>query len=37
MDTPEEYNPELATGDRISRCAGIARGHEELRRDKREH
>ena len=30
LDILEEYNPELATDDRISRRAGIARAHSEL-------
>jgi len=32
LDTLEEYNPELATDDRISRRAGLARRHSELER-----
>jgi hypothetical protein len=32
LDILEEYNPELATDDRISRRAGIARHHSELER-----
>jgi hypothetical protein len=30
LDTLEEYNPELATDDRVSRRAGLARRHSEL-------
>jgi hypothetical protein len=37
LDILEEYNPELATDDRISRRAGIARSHRELERERREH
>jgi hypothetical protein len=37
LDILEEYNPELATDDRVSRRAGIARSHRELERDRREH
>ena len=32
LDTLEEYNPELATDDRVSRRAGLARRHSELER-----
>jgi hypothetical protein len=35
LDLLEEYNPELATDDRISRRAGIARSHAELERSRR--
>jgi hypothetical protein len=35
LDILEEYNPELATDDRISRRASIARSHAELERSKR--
>ncbi len=34
LDILEEYNPELATDDRISRRAGIARHHSELERTR---
>ena len=34
LDILEEYNPELATDDRISRRAGIARDHSELERTR---
>jgi hypothetical protein len=34
LDILEEYNPELATDDRISRRAGIARNHSELERSR---
>ena len=34
LDLLEEYNPELATDDRISRRAGIARHHSELERSR---
>jgi hypothetical protein len=37
LDILEEYNPELATDDRISRRAGIARSHRELERERREN
>jgi len=37
LDILESYNPELATDDRISRRAGIARSHRELERERREH
>jgi hypothetical protein len=37
LDILEEYNPELATDDRVSRRAGIARSHRELERERREH
>jgi hypothetical protein len=37
LDILEEYNPELATDDRISRRAGIARSHRELQRERQEH
>jgi hypothetical protein len=32
LDTLEEYNPELATDDRVSRRVGLARRHSELER-----
>ena len=35
LDLLEEYNPELATDDRISRRASIARSHAELQRSTR--
>ncbi len=35
LDILEEYNPELATDDRISHRASIARSHSELERDRR--
>jgi hypothetical protein len=35
LDILEEFNPELATDDRISRRATIARSHAELERSKR--
>ena len=34
LDILEEYNPELATDDRISRRAGIAQHHSELERSR---
>jgi hypothetical protein len=34
LDILEEYNPELATDDRISRRASIARAHSELERSR---
>jgi len=34
LDILEEYNPELATDDRISRRASIARSHSELERSR---
>jgi hypothetical protein len=34
LDLLEEYNPELATDDRISRRASIARSHSELERSR---
>jgi hypothetical protein len=34
LDLLEEYNPELATDDRISRRASIAKSHSELERSK---
>lgn len=36
LDTLEEYNPELATDDRVSRRVGLARRHSELERSGRE-
>ncbi len=36
LDLLEEYNPELATDDRISRRASIARSHSELERSRRD-
>ena len=36
LDILEEYNPELATDDRISRRAGIARSHQKLEIKRRE-
>jgi len=36
LDILEEYNPELATDDRISRRAGIARSHSELERSRQD-
>jgi hypothetical protein len=35
LDLLEEYNPELATDDRISRRASIAQSHSELERSRR--
>ncbi len=35
LDILEEYNPELATDDRISRRASIAQSHSELERSRR--
>jgi len=35
LDLLEEYNPELATDDRISRRASIARSHSDLERSRR--
>ena len=35
LDILEEYNPELATDDRISRRAGIARSHWKLESSRR--
>ena len=35
LDLLEEYNPELATDDRISRRASIARSHADLERNRR--
>jgi hypothetical protein len=37
LDVLEEYNPELATDDRISRRESIARSHAELERSRRGH
>ena len=37
LDTLEEYNPELATDDRVSRRAGLARRHSELERTAQGH
>ncbi|HET7480183.1 MAG TPA: hypothetical protein VFJ72_11775 [Rubrobacteraceae bacterium] len=37
LDILEEYNPELATDDRISRRASIAHSHWKLDRGKPEH
>jgi hypothetical protein len=36
LDILEEYNPELATDDRISRRANIARSHAELERSRQD-
>jgi hypothetical protein len=36
LDILEEYNPELATDDRISRRAAIARNQRELEMQRRE-
>jgi hypothetical protein len=36
LDILEEYNPELATDDRISRRASIARSHSELERNRQD-
>jgi hypothetical protein len=36
LDILEEYNPELATDDRISRRAGIARSHSELEKNRQD-
>ena len=36
LDLLEEYNPELATDDRISRRASIAQSHSELERSRRD-
>jgi hypothetical protein len=37
LDILEEYNPELATDDRIPRRADITQSHRELGRKRREH
>jgi hypothetical protein len=37
LDLLEEYNPELATDDRISRRASIAQSHSELERSRQDH